>query len=87
MAIGGGFWTGGLHNAGMNNDMFDVLYFPTWKVRAADQAPRTYTVGAGDDVSDILMLAASPYNVGLHGLDRFYRAVRGSSAADGTTSR
>ncbi|WP_422934408.1 ABC transporter substrate-binding protein [Sinomonas sp. P47F7] len=33
MAIGGGFWAGGLHNAGMGPDTFDVQYFPKWKVQ------------------------------------------------------
>lgn len=33
MAIGGGFWAGGLHNAGMQNGSFDVQYFPKWKVQ------------------------------------------------------
>lgn len=31
MTIGGGFWAGGLHNAGMANGSFDVQRFPTWK--------------------------------------------------------
>ena len=31
MTIGGGFWAGGLHNAGMEADSFDVQRFPTWK--------------------------------------------------------
>lgn len=31
MSIGGGFWAGGLHNAGMANGSFDVQYFPKWK--------------------------------------------------------
>ena len=31
MAIGGGFWAGGLHNAGMKDGSFDVAPFPTWK--------------------------------------------------------
>jgi ABC-type glycerol-3-phosphate transport system substrate-binding protein len=31
MSIGGGFWAGGLHNAGMPPDSFDVQYFPKWK--------------------------------------------------------
>ncbi len=31
MTIGGGFWAGGLHNAGMKKGTFDVQYFPTWK--------------------------------------------------------
>lgn len=31
MTIGGGFWAGGLHNAGMTPDSFDVQYFPKWK--------------------------------------------------------
>lgn len=31
MTIGGGFWAGGLHNAGMSADSFDVQYFPSWK--------------------------------------------------------
>jgi multiple sugar transport system substrate-binding protein len=30
-AIGGGFWAGGLHNAGMKPDGFDVQFFPKWK--------------------------------------------------------
>ncbi|BDZ48541.1 ABC transporter substrate-binding protein [Frondihabitans sucicola] len=33
MAIGGGFWAGGLHDAGMKNGSFDVQYFPTGKVQ------------------------------------------------------
>lgn len=31
MTIGGGFWAGGLHNAGMKDGSFDVQRFPTWK--------------------------------------------------------
>ncbi|WP_309780388.1 extracellular solute-binding protein [Curtobacterium sp. SORGH_AS_0776] len=31
MTIGGGFWAGGLHNAGMKDGSFDVVEFPTWK--------------------------------------------------------
>ncbi|HET7723074.1 MAG TPA: sugar ABC transporter substrate-binding protein [Propionibacteriaceae bacterium] len=31
MTIGGGFWAGGLKNAGMKNGSFDVQKFPTWK--------------------------------------------------------
>ena len=31
MTIGGGFWAGGLHNAGMQDGSFDVQAFPTWK--------------------------------------------------------
>ncbi|MEH3076239.1 MAG: sugar ABC transporter substrate-binding protein [Quadrisphaera sp.] len=31
MAIGGGFWAGGLHNAGMADGSFDVQLFPKWK--------------------------------------------------------
>jgi ABC-type glycerol-3-phosphate transport system substrate-binding protein len=33
MSIGGGFWAGGLHNAGMPNGSFDVQFFPKWKVQ------------------------------------------------------
>jgi ABC-type glycerol-3-phosphate transport system substrate-binding protein len=35
MTIGGGFWAGGLHNAGMKSDAFDVQYFPKWKTQRA----------------------------------------------------
>ncbi|BDZ40144.1 ABC transporter substrate-binding protein [Microbacterium suwonense] len=31
MTVGGGFWAGGLHNAGMTDGSFDVQAFPTWK--------------------------------------------------------
>ena len=31
MTIGGGFWAGGLTNAGMKNGSFDVQTFPSWK--------------------------------------------------------
>lgn len=31
MAIGGGFWAGGLANAGMKDGSFDVQFFPKWK--------------------------------------------------------
>jgi multiple sugar transport system substrate-binding protein len=31
MTIGGGFWAGGLHNAGMKDGSFDVQAFPAWK--------------------------------------------------------
>jgi multiple sugar transport system substrate-binding protein len=31
MAIGGGFWAGGLTNAGMKKGSFDVQLFPKWK--------------------------------------------------------
>jgi len=30
MTIGGGFWAGGLHSAGMSDTSFDVQYFPKW---------------------------------------------------------
>ena len=30
MTIGGGFWAGGLHSAGMADGSFDVQYFPKW---------------------------------------------------------
>jgi multiple sugar transport system substrate-binding protein len=33
MTIGGGFWSGGLHAAGMAPDAFDVQYFPAWSVQ------------------------------------------------------
>jgi len=33
MSIGGGFWAGGLHNAGMKTDSFDVQYFPKWRTQ------------------------------------------------------
>jgi multiple sugar transport system substrate-binding protein len=33
MSIGGGFWAGGLHNAGMAAGSFDVQYFPKWKTQ------------------------------------------------------
>ena len=33
MAIGGGFWAGGLSQAGMKNGAFDVQFFPKWKVQ------------------------------------------------------
>ncbi len=33
MAIGGGFWAGGLSQAGMKNGAFDVQFFPRWKVQ------------------------------------------------------
>jgi multiple sugar transport system substrate-binding protein len=33
MAIGGGFWAGGLHNAGMKDGSFDVQLFPKWKTQ------------------------------------------------------
>ncbi|HEU5104150.1 MAG TPA: sugar ABC transporter substrate-binding protein [Roseiflexaceae bacterium] len=31
MTPAGGFWAGGLHNAGMKPDAFDVQYWPKWK--------------------------------------------------------
>jgi ABC-type glycerol-3-phosphate transport system substrate-binding protein len=31
MSIGGGFWAGGLHNAGMKDGSFNVQAFPTWQ--------------------------------------------------------
>jgi len=31
MTIGGGFWAGGLHNAGMADGSFDVVQFPAWR--------------------------------------------------------
>jgi len=33
MAIGGGFWAGGLHNAGMKQGTYDVQFFPKWKTQ------------------------------------------------------
>ena len=35
MSIGGGFWAGGLTNAGMKNGSFDVTMFPQWKSQRA----------------------------------------------------
>ncbi len=32
-AIGGGFWAGGLHNAGMAPGAFNVQFFPKWKTQ------------------------------------------------------
>jgi multiple sugar transport system substrate-binding protein len=31
MTPAGGFWAGGLHNAGMQPDAYDVQFFPRWK--------------------------------------------------------
>jgi ABC-type glycerol-3-phosphate transport system substrate-binding protein len=31
--IGGGFWAGGLYEAGMKPNAYDVMYFPKWKVQ------------------------------------------------------
>jgi ABC-type glycerol-3-phosphate transport system substrate-binding protein len=33
MSIGGGFWAGGLHNAGMPDGSYDVQFFPKWKTQ------------------------------------------------------
>jgi multiple sugar transport system substrate-binding protein len=33
MTIGGGFWAGGLHTAGMSPTQFDVQYFPAWSTQ------------------------------------------------------
>ncbi len=33
MTIGGGFWSGGLHAAGMTPGSYDVQYFPSWSVQ------------------------------------------------------
>ncbi len=33
MTIGGGFWAGGLHAAGMTPHQYDVQYFPAWSVQ------------------------------------------------------
>ncbi|WP_206326017.1 MULTISPECIES: sugar ABC transporter substrate-binding protein [unclassified Streptomyces] len=33
MSVGGGFWAGGLHNAGMETGSFDVQYFPKWRTQ------------------------------------------------------
>lgn len=33
MTIGGGFWAGGLHTAGMSPSQFDVQYFPAWSTQ------------------------------------------------------
>ncbi len=33
MTIGGGFWAGGLHTAGMASHQFDVQYFPAWSTQ------------------------------------------------------
>ena len=33
MTIGGGFWAGGLHTAGMSPTSFDVQYFPAWSTQ------------------------------------------------------
>ena len=40
MTPGGGFWAGGLHNAGLKPNQFDVQFWPTWKT------PRTH-LGTG----------------------------------------
>jgi multiple sugar transport system substrate-binding protein len=33
MTIGGGFWAGGLHTAGMSPTQFDMQYFPAWSTQ------------------------------------------------------
>jgi multiple sugar transport system substrate-binding protein len=36
MTIAGGFWAGGLNQAGMKPDAYDVLFFPKWKVQTME---------------------------------------------------
>lgn len=42
--IGGGFWAGGLFNAGMKNGAADVTYFPKWKVQKHLFGTAGYTI-------------------------------------------
>jgi multiple sugar transport system substrate-binding protein len=53
MTIGGGFWAGGLHNAGMKDGQFDVQYFPKWKVQKALFGTGGYTLSAHSKDKDL----------------------------------
>lgn len=46
MAIGGGFWAGGLKNAGMKTGSFDAQFFPKWKVQRHLFGTGGYTLSA-----------------------------------------
>ena len=59
MTIGGGFWAGGLHTAGMSPTSFDVQYFPAWSTQkhllgdAVRDAPVLQEQGAGLGVHEV----------------------------------
>ena len=63
-AIGGGFWAGGLHNAGMTPDSFDVQYFPRWKTQRALFGTGGYAIFKSSNKKDlaweVLKLIAQP---------------------------
>jgi multiple sugar transport system substrate-binding protein len=46
MAIGGGFWAGGLQQAGMKNGAFDAQFFPKWKIQRHLFGTGGYTLSA-----------------------------------------
>jgi multiple sugar transport system substrate-binding protein len=53
MTLGGGFWAGGLHSAGMKDGQFDVQYFPKWKVQKALFGTGGYTLSAHSKDKDL----------------------------------
>jgi ABC-type glycerol-3-phosphate transport system substrate-binding protein len=52
MTIGGGFWAGGLHNAGMADGSFDVQAFPTWKSNKSLFGTGGYSIFASSKQKD-----------------------------------
>jgi multiple sugar transport system substrate-binding protein len=53
MTLGGGFWAGGLKQAGMKYGQFDVQYFPKWKVQKALFGTGGYTLSATSKDKDL----------------------------------
>lgn len=53
MAIGGGFWAGGLTNAGMKDGSFDVQYFPRWKSQRQLFGTNGYAIFKSSDKKDL----------------------------------
>lgn len=53
MAIGGGFWAGGLSQAGMKNGAFDVQFFPKWKVQRHLFGTGGYTLAKSSKNQDL----------------------------------
>jgi multiple sugar transport system substrate-binding protein len=69
MTIGGGFWAGGLTNAGMKNGSFDVQYFPTWKSNKSLFGAGGYSIFQSSKQKDLafevikMMLEPSSFNL------------------------
>jgi phospholipase C len=60
-----------------------------FQLRSAQESrpPRTYTVGAHDELSDVVALTAAEYDIAVHGPNGFFRSFRGTPDSGGVAVR